>query len=196
MSVKTSLYPVSKVIAQIILNSGYTPAGFLLALGYSSAEDGLPDLESWLGRGQGDPQTIGKIAAFDPGDADKLHKAVAETAVMKAKGVDPVALEKERIERTLFTPFIFAEGEVGPQRWTVIDIPAAIAELPLNERLTRLPELMGTFREQYKGGRPVFGKLMGFKFVCRHEWFDFDADGQLLKRVEGSFRLGGRLGGA
>jgi hypothetical protein len=116
MSVKTSLYPVSKVIAQIILNSGYTPAGFLLALGHASAEDGLPDLESWLGRGQGDPQTTGKIAAFDPGDADKLHKAVAETAVMKAKGVDPVALERERIERTLFTPFIFAEGEVGPQR--------------------------------------------------------------------------------
>jgi hypothetical protein len=83
-----------------------------------------------------------------------------------------------------------------PSEWTVIDIPAAIAELPLNERLTQLPELMGTFREQYKGARPVFGKLMGFKFVCRHEWFDFDADGLLLKRVEGSFRLGGLLGGA
>jgi hypothetical protein len=198
MSDKINLYPVSKVIAKIIMNSGYTPFGFILAMGHSGAEAGLPDLESWLEKGEGDQSTIAQIAAFDPDDAEKLHKAVAETAAMKAAGVDPASLERARIERehALFKPYIRAQGENsvpsgitmfglsgGHERWHTIHIPAAIVKLPLEEQLAKVPELMAEYRQQYVGMCPFFGKLTGFKFVRRIDYFRFDADGRFLEHV-------------
>lgn len=203
---RTFLYPISKVIAKIIMNSGYTPFGFILAMRHASAEAGVHDIESWLEKGEGDSSTIAQIAAFYPGEGEKLRNAVAETAAMKAEGVDPVALERERIEREkrdLFKPFVHAEGELnvpsgitifgvtgGHKRWTTIQIPADIANLPVEEQLAKLPELMADYRQQYKGACPFFGKLVGFKFVRLSDYFQFDADGQLLEHVEKEFRYG------
>jgi hypothetical protein len=202
----TSLYPISKVIAKIIMNSGYTPSGFILAMGHASAEAGLHDIESWLEKGEGDASTIAQIAAFSPGEAEKLRNAVAETAAMKAAGVDPVVLERERSEiekRDRFKPFVHAEGELkvpngitifgvtgGHRRWTTIQIPADIAKLPLEEQLAKLPELMAEYKQEHNGACPFFGKLVGFKFVRLSDYFQFDADGQLLGHVEEQFRHG------
>ena len=206
MSNRTSHYPISKVIAKIIMNSGYTPLGYLLARRDSSAEAGLPDLESWLEKGEGDESTIAQITSFEPGEAEKLHKAVAETVAMKAAGVDPVAFERETREQEKidrFRPYVHAEGEdripngitifglTGEHaRWTTIRIPTAILKLPLEEQLAKLPGLMAEFKQQNNGLCPFFGKLVGFKFVRWNDYFQFDADGQLLERVEEQFRHG------
>jgi hypothetical protein len=203
---KTSLYPVSQVIAKVIRNSGYTPFGFLLAAGHSDAESVLPRLESWLENGEGEEAMIATVAAYDPDEAAALYKAVEETAAMKAAGIDPVALERserERKERDRFKPFIHAEGELrvpsgitmfgvsgGYERWTTIRIPAAILELPLADQLAKLPELMDQYRREHKGFCPFFGKLAGFKFVRYSDYFRFDARGQLLEHVEEPFRHG------
>src|SRR5580704_18760242 len=123
MSDKTSAYPISKVIAKIIMNSGYTPLGYLLAVVDSKAEAGLSDLESWLEKGEGDEGIISRIASFEPGEAEKLRNAVAETAAMKAAGVDPVVLERERREqekKDLFRPFVHAVGEYSVPRGITI----------------------------------------------------------------------------
>src|SRR5580704_2847131 len=159
MSDKTSAYPISKVIAKIIMNSGYTPLGYLLAVVDSKAEAGLSDLESWLEKGEGDEGIISRIASFEPGEAEKLRNAVAETAAMKAAGVDPVAYENERIEkieRDRFKPFIRAQGELRlPSQITgacdlrTIRMPAAILKLPLEEQLAKVQESMAEYRQEY-----------------------------------------------
>jgi hypothetical protein len=206
MSDKTSLYPVSQVIAKVIRNSGYTPFGFLLATGHSDAESVLPGLESWLENGEGAAAIIATIAAYDHDQSAALHKAVDETAAMKEAGVDPVAYENERIEkieRDRFKPFIFADGElrvptqislfavtVGHEAWQTVLVPAAILSLPLEEQLARLPELMEQYRQKHNGTCPFFGKLVGFKFVRYSDYFQFSADGQLLEHVEEPFRHG------
>jgi len=190
MSKEASLYPVSQQIAKVIRNSGYTPLGFLLATGYSDAESVLPSLESWLQNGEGDAAIIATVAAYDPDEAAALYKAVAKTGAMKAAGVDPVVYENERIEkikRDRFKPFLRAQGErrvpiaisCGADLCT-IRIPEAILKLSLEEQLSKLPELMAEYRQKYNGTCPFFGKLIGFKFVRYDEYFQFDADGQLL----------------
>ncbi len=118
---------------------------------------------------------------------------------MQAAGIDPVAHEKERIEkikRDRFKPYIFAQGERtvptqitmfgisgGHRRWHTVLIPAAILELPIEEQLARVPELMAKYSQENNGACPFFGRIVGFKFVCYGDYFQFDADGQLLKHV-------------
>jgi hypothetical protein len=206
MSKEASLYPVSQVIAKVIRNSGYTPLGFLLATGHSDAESVLPGLESWLENGEGNEAMIAIVAAYDPDGAAALYKAVAETAAMKAAGVDPVAHERamrEKRARDRFKPFIFAQGELrvptqitifgltgGHERWHTIWVPAAILKLPLEKQLVELPKLMADFKKEHKGLCPFFGRLVGFKFVRYSDYFQFDTSGQLLEHVEEPFRRG------
>lgn len=52
-----SLYPVSQFIDKMILNSGYSPYGFLLGMGHPNVELALRDLGSWLKNGEG-PQSL------------------------------------------------------------------------------------------------------------------------------------------
>jgi hypothetical protein len=206
MSIEASLFPVSQVIAKIIRNSGYTPLGFLLAIGHSNAESVLPSLISWLENGEGDVAMIAEIADYDLDEAAVLYNAVEETAAMKAAGVDPVVFDRlmrEKRERDHFKPFIHAEGEQtvpsgitifgvtgGHGRWTTIRIPEAVLELPLEEQLATLPELMDHYRRKYNGACPFFGKLVGFRFVRYSDYYQFDAAGQLQGHVEEPFRHG------
>jgi hypothetical protein len=203
LSSTISLYPVSQVIAKVIRNSGYTPLGFLMALGHSDAESQLPGLESWLKNGEGDAAMIAMVAANDPEEAAALYKAVEETAAMKAAGVDPVAFDRamrEKRARDRFRPFIRAEGELtiptqitmfgltgGFESWHTIYIPKAIRELPLEEQLAKLPKLMAEYSRENKGNCPFFGRLVGFRFVRFDDYFQFDADGQLQQHVEEPF---------
>jgi hypothetical protein len=191
---EASQYPVSQQIEKVIRNSGYTPLGFLLATGHSDSDTEwvLPRLESWLQKGQGDEAIIALVAAYDPGEAAALYKALAETVEMQAAGIDPVAYEKERrekIKRDQFKPFVRARGECrvpsaitcGYDRHT-IHIPEAILTLSLEDQLSKLPEFMAAYRKKYNGTCPSFGKLTGFDFVRYEGYFLFDAEVSLLER--------------
>ena len=200
MSQGAFLYPASQVIAQIIRNSGYSPTGFLWAIGHADAV--LPDLESWLVTGEGPRTLIVEIAAAYPDEAQGLYRAVAETKVMIADGVDPADLERAR-KIARFVPFLLAVGERrvptqitmfgisgGFERWCVIRIPNRILKLPVEEQLTWLPRLMAKYKRRNKGLVPFFGKLVGFKLIRFADHYQFDADGRLVERVDKPFRPG------
>jgi len=200
MSQGAFLYPASQVIAQIIRNSGYSPTGFLWAIGHADAV--LPDLESWLVTGEGPRTLIVEIAAAYPDEAQGLYRAVAETKVMIADGVDPADLERAR-KIARFVPFLLAVGERrvttqitmfgisgGFERWCVIRIPKRILRLPLDEQFSRLPKLMNRYRRCYGGQVPFFGPLRTFLYLRALDHFRFNPDGGLIERVDKPFRLG------
>ena len=100
-----------------------------------------------------------------------------------------------------FRPYLHADGEstvpssitmfgVTGGRWNLIDIPQATLDLPLEELLAKLPELMEAYRLRYNGFCPFFGKLTGFKFVRSLDYFQFDAQGRLVEHVGKQFRRG------
>ena len=84
-----SLYPISKVLQKMVLNSGYTPLGFILAMG-GNMETLFPDLNSWLATGEGDESTIAQIAIAHPEEAEQLWDALAETKAMRAAKLDVI----------------------------------------------------------------------------------------------------------
>jgi len=77
--------------------------------------------------------------------------------------------------------------------WNHIELPKTFLDLPLEEQLVAVPELMLAYRRQYDGGAPFFGMLAGFKFVRLMDYFQFDKNGQLVQRVGKPFRLGAVL---
>jgi hypothetical protein len=76
----------------------------------------------------------------------------------------------------------------GHRRWTTIQIPQTILDLPDDEQLAALPELMEGYRETYKGQVPFFGSLKGFKFVRLLDYLRFDKEGRFMERVDRPFR--------
>jgi hypothetical protein len=202
MSQGASLYPISQALARIVRNSGYSPTGFVWALGYTDVDAVLPGLESWLATGEGPRSIIVEIAAAYPDAADQLYRTVAETRAMKASGVDPADLERSR-EIARFTPFILAQGErtVPTQicifglsgsfeRWCMIRVPRRILKLPVEGQLPWMPRLMARYKRRNDGLVPFFGRLVGFKLIRFADHYQFDADGRLVERVDKPFRPG------
>jgi len=202
MTQGASLYPISQAIARIVRNSGYSNTGFLWSMGHADADAVLPDLESWLVTGGGPRTLIVEIATAYPDEAQGLYRAVAETNVMIAAGVDPAELERSK-EIARFTPFILAQGErtVPTQicifgvsgsfeRWCMIRIPHRILKLPVEEQLAWMPRLMARYRRRNEGEVPFFGKLVGFKLIRFADHYRFDADGRLVEHVDKPFRPG------
>ena len=202
MSQSASLYPASQVIAQIVRNSGYSPTGLLWALGYTDVDAELPGLESWLMNGEGPRSVIAEIAAACPHEAQGLYRAVAETKVMIADGVDPAELERAK-EIARFVPFLLAVGErrVPTQicifgvsgsfeRWCIIRIPHRILKRRVEEQLAWMPRLMARYKRRNEGMVPFFGRLVGFKLIQFGGYYQFDVDGRLVEHVDKPFRPG------
>ncbi len=121
---------------------------------------------------------------------------------MKAAGVDPVELERSRIEKA-FTPYLLAQGDRrtptqitlfgltgGFERWHVVWIKKGILEFSDQDQLAKLPILMTEYRQRYKGLVPFFGSLTRFVYVRYRDYFIFDADGQFIEHVGEPFRQG------
>ena len=62
--------------------------------------------------------------------------------------------------------------------------------MPVEEQLPKLPEWMAAYRQEHPSYGPFFGKLTGFKFVRFADYYQFDAQAQLLEHVQERFRLG------
>ena len=204
MSQGASHYPIVQFISRLMREYGFSHVEFVQTLGYRhNAEKGVRRLNLWLETGEGHDRIIGEIAAVYPAYAEKLEKAVAETARLKAAEAEAAFLERCKAEEERFRGFIHADGEKtvpsgitifgisgGHTVWTTIQIPKAILELPLEAQLTALPKLMVAYRRRYNGDCPFFGKLTGFKFVRLLDYFQFDVEGSLVEHVERPFRRG------
>lgn len=196
MSQGASLYPISQSLARIVRNSGYSNYGFCIAF---SMEAELPNLESWLEKAEGPDGIIGAICTAFPDESEALRKAVAETASMKVAGVDPVQLEQEKAEKA-FRPFLLAVGEErvptqitifgvtgGFDTWQLIRVPKSMIELPLDQQLPTLRELMEAYKRKYSGNCPFFGRLVAFRFVRYRDHFLLNLNGDTIEHVEHPF---------
>ena len=198
-----SQYPIAQIISSLLDEYGFSRVEFVQALGYRDVERGLRRLSSWMDRGEGYDQILKQIAAAYPNHADRLQTALMNTAAVKSAEADAAFLESCEAEAPTFVPFIHVEGEArvpngitifgvtgGHRRWTTIEIPKAILNLPLPEQLGALPELMAEYRRLYNGCCPFFGKLVGFKFVRLVDHFQFDGEGQFVEHVAKPYRQG------
>jgi hypothetical protein len=203
MSQSACPYPISQFILRLMEEYGFSRVEFIQALGYRNLERGLRRLESWMETGAGFQLILKQIAAAYPSSADELHKALADTETVKTQEFEAAWFERCRAEQDTFTPYIHADGERtvpngitifgltgGHRRWTTIEMPQAILELPLEHQLAAVPELMRAYKRRNNGACPFFGRLVGFKLVRVVDYFQFDPDGMLIERIETPFRTG------
>jgi hypothetical protein len=203
MSEGAPSYPISVLLQQLIERHGPSPTEFVQRLGYRNIERGLRRLRPWLEVGDGFDYIIRQISKTVPDVADPLKVALAETKAIKGAAVEAAFLEQCRAEEPTFVPYVHAQGERtvpngicifgvsgGFRRWTAIVIPKTILDLPLEEQLERMPELMAAYTKQYKGACPFFGKLTGFRFVRLLDYFQFDKAGKFIQHVDKPFRTG------
>ena len=203
MSQGASPYPITKFLAALMDDCGFSTVEFIQALGYRNIDRGLRRLEPWMQNGDGFQRILKQIARAYPGHADGLQKAVAATKAIKTAEAAAAWFERCKAEESTFVPFVHVEGEStvpdgitmfgvtgGHRRWTTIPVPPTILNLPIEDQLAALPELMMAYRRRYDGQVPFFGRLTGFKFVRLLDHFQFDKEGVLVEHVEKPFRRG------
>ena len=104
---------------------------------------------------------------------------------------------------SVFQSYIHAVGDVkipngmsifgmtgGHQKWTTINIPPEILNLPLDEQLKLVPDLMNRYLVEFGGKVPFFGAVTGFVFAREFDHYQFDRDGKLLGHVDEAFSRG------
>ena len=201
MSQGASDYPIQQFLRRLIEQYGPTPSGFVTTLGYRNIDRGLRRLELWLQTGEGFHRIIDQIAGTYTDYADKLRTAIGETQEMKVAEVEAAFFERCKAEADTFHPYIHVDGETTRPssitmfglmggRSNMIEIPQTILDLPLDEQLVLLPELMRAYLEKYRGLNPFFGAVTGFKFCRCLDYFQFDREGRLVEHVHEPFRRG------
>jgi hypothetical protein len=109
MPESVSQYPISKFIAGIMDDYGFTRVEFVQALGYRYLDRGLRRLDPWLDQGDGFDRILKQIVAVY-GRADELEKALAATKAIKSAEWEAAWLERCKSEEG-FVPYIHAQGE-------------------------------------------------------------------------------------
>jgi hypothetical protein len=203
MTEGASEYPIGQFLKRLMADHGFSRIELVQALGYHRryTEKGLRRLSLWLDDGEGHGRILDQISSVFPAYTDGLDEAVAATKTIRNSEFEAAWLERCKAEEPTFVPYLYAEGEEtvpsgicifgvsgGHRRWTMIDIPSTMLELPLGEQLAALPRLMREYRRRYNGAVPFFGKLTGFKFARLLDYFQFDQDGVLIEHVERPFR--------
>lgn len=198
-------YPISVLLQHVIEQHGPSPAEFIQRLGYGpkDAYRGLRRLEPWLQQGEGFDRIIEQIASVYPLISQELTAAIDATNTIKSAAAEKAFRQQCETEEPTFVPYIHALGEKtvpegitifgisgGHRRWTTVLIRKNILDLPLEEQLARMPELMAAYVKEYRGACPFFGKLTGFRFVRLLDYYEFDRDGVFVAHVDKPFRAG------
>lgn len=203
MSQGASSYPISNLLHRLTQQYGPSPTEFIVRLGYRNIERGLLRLQSWIESGDGYPRIIRQIAATYPAIAAELDFAIDKTRAIKKTESEAGFLEQCKAEADNFHPFLHVQGEKtvpngitlfgvsgGHRRWTTIEIPKSTLDLPLEEQLKHLPELMQGYLKEHNGHCPFFGQATGFRFVRLTDFFQFDKDGAFIGHVDKPYRCG------
>jgi hypothetical protein len=198
-----SRYPISRFLLKLLEETGFTRTEFVLSLGYRNVERGRRRLDPWIDEGTGFDKILRQIATAYPNHADRLQNAITNTKAVKAAERHAEFFDLCKAQESTFVPYIHVEGEDripngitlfgltgGHEVWTTIKVPQRILDLPVDQQLAALPELMHRYLHKYNGACPFFGKVIGFKFVRLLDYYQFDADTPLLGHVEEPFRTG------
>ena len=171
MSQGSSDYPISRLIALIITDSGLRRSEFVQAIGYKNVAKGLRRLDEWLQNGSGDEGCLQKIIdAFHPGPAE-LENALVETESIHQREHDEAVREIEERERRRFKPFVWVHTvdgahsfltAVAERQVKVLRLPEAFKDL---SEPARLEAVQHRVREHYQ---KTGGKYIGFGDTLRY----------------------------
>lgn len=203
METGASHYPIVQLLNRTIAESGLTPTGFVVSLGYRTdhLERGLNRLSLWLLTGAGHLRILRSVAATYPAFAAAWEKAVAATEALRRAEAKAAWIESLKATCDTFTPYLHVDGET---RWpssitifgmvggktNLIPIEPSVLALGVTDQLHLLPVLMLEYLDKHKGQCPFFGKVQGFRFVRCLDYFRFDAQGRYLEHVREPFRRG------
>jgi hypothetical protein len=99
-----SHFPISKAIAEIMDDQGFSRAEFVRALGYRNVENGLDRLNLWLDDGAGFDRILKQIISVY-GHADDISKAIVETKKVKKREHRESRRDVEDLCRRQYNPY-------------------------------------------------------------------------------------------
>ena len=199
MSQGSSDYPISRLIARIITDSGLCRSEFVHAIGYKNDAKGLRRLDEWLENGSGDKGCLQRIIdTFHP-DPAELENALIETERIHQREHDEAMREIEERERRRFKPFVWVHTvdgahsflrAVAERQVKVLRLPEAFKDL---SEPARLEAVQHRVREHYQ---KTGGKYIGFGEILRYRYatdFDhsivLDINGNVVEENGGRFLL-------
>jgi hypothetical protein len=190
MSQGSSDYPISRLIARIITDSGLHRSEFVQAIGYKNAAKGLRRLDEWLQNGSGDEGCLQKIIdAFHP-DPTALEHALAETERIHHREQDDAVREIEERERRRFKPFVWVHTVDGAHSFLTAVAERQVKVLRLPEAFkdrsepARLEAVQHRVREHYQ---KTGGKYIGFGEILRDRYAS-DFDHSIVLDIDGGVR--------
>ena len=199
MSHGASKYPISKLIARILTDSGLRRSEFVQSIGYRNTAKGLRRLDEWLNQGRGDEACIQRIASAYQSHAAELEQALDETEAIHEREQLEAFSEIEERERRRFIPFIWIHMEDGAHSFLMAVAEREIKVLEFQagfERRSRSDQLeivQRRVRKHYRktGGRhDAFGAILRYRFA---DTFDtsivLDIDGNVIEENGGRFLL-------
>jgi hypothetical protein len=198
-----SKYPIAELLSEIISEHASCDADFVTdVLGYRDVAKGLRRIYLWYGSNGGHQRIINHIARVT-GRGEELERAIAATREMTTREWEESWLERCKAEAATFRPFLCATGAHsvptqicifgmtgGHRRWTMIETPQSVLDLSVEDLVPALLPYMHLYKQQNRGNVPFFGTMTGFRFVRLVDYFQFDADGNLVELVDKPFRLG------
>jgi len=200
---KNQSYPIQQFLNRLVQEFGPSLDEFVVRLGYRRIERGRHRLGLWLSDAKGYGRIINQIKDKFPDRAAELDEAIAETRRIREAEWEAAFLEACKAEQETFRPFVHVTGETtvpngicifgmtgGFERWNTVRVPESVWNLPIEEQLAVLPDLMRAYLKAYKGQCPFFGAVTGFKFCRCLDYFQFDKDGNFVEHVERPYRRG------
>lgn len=210
MTRRTSKYPTSILICDILNNSGLKPAAFIRAIGYRNVNGGFRALDEWLQTGCGDPTFLRRLVTAY-GRPDEIRDMLIKTAEVKEHEAVLAAQEKKRHERLHFRPYVFVESSLRtPSSITIagllgcrmkfIRLPDYCLEMRDEDQLTAVQDIVRRHYQENHGQCPLFGDITGYHFVNNYdESIRLAAHGSVISREVGHFEIplhvGVRIGG-
>jgi hypothetical protein len=192
-------YPISRLIARIITNSGLRRSEFVQAIGHKNAAKGLRRLDEWLESGFGDDGCLQRIVDTFHLDNGELEHALVETERIHHREQNEAGDEIEERERRRFKPFIWIVTEDGAHSFLTAIAERQLKVLRLPEGFERLSEpakleaVQRRVREHYQrsGGRyPGFGEILRYRYAADFDHsIVLDVDGRVIEENGGRFLL-------
>lgn len=190
-------YPISKLIAKIVQDSGLRRSEFVHRIGYRNTAKGLRRLDEWLENGCGDGGFIERLKdSYGPAD---LEKALADTEAVHEREHQEAVRDIEERERRRFRSFVWVHTEDGAHSFF-----SALAErqnkvLSFQEGFERLPkaeQLIVAQRRVREHFEQTGGRYQGFGAIQQYRWADsfdtskvLDISGNVINENGGQFLL-------
>lgn len=199
----SSPYPISKVIDDLIRQSGDRRSAFVRRIGYRRVNSALRVLDSWLVDGEGDRLFLERLVEVFPEHGDAVAGAAGVTAQEKRREREHRRLDRERKLYSQHTPCLIAESDGQSPRQLVlyalcgrdlkvIRLPQRIVALSNDRAFQIVRWKIKRYLRIFNGQVPFWGEARSFLFSKRpDENYAFNLQGELLQphgELPGLFR--------